>query len=139
MFAFCKQQKIGEKMTNRTIAFRINDETYLRLNAIAAEKGLSIGSYLKKKLEDEDENLLNDIRLMQIDLKDIINILGNIGNQKSSVPSSTPQQNFSVNENILLEILMILRELAQPSKLANAQAKVESTGNKIYKLSENQV
>lgn len=126
-------------MTNRTIAFRINDETYLRLNAIAAEKGLSIGSYLKKKLEDEDENLLNDIRLMQIDLKDIINILGNISNQKSSVPSSTPQQNFSVNENILLEILMILRELAQPSKLANAQAKVESTGNKIYKLSENQV
>lgn len=126
-------------MTTSKITFRINDETYLRLAAIAAEKGLSVGVYLRKRLEEEDENLLNDIRLMQADLKDIINILGNISNQKSSVPSNMPQQNFSVNENILLEILMILRELAQPGKLANAQAKVESTGNKIYKLSENQV
>lgn len=129
-------------MTTSKITFRINDETYLRLTAIAAERGLSVGVYLRKRLEEEDENLLNDIRLMQTDLKDILNLVENLNNKNTGNASiSQPQQipqNFSNNENILLEILMILREIAQPSKLANAQAKVTSVGLSPYKILENQ-
>lgn len=125
-------------MKTSKITFRIDDEIYLRLTAIAAEKGLSVGTYLRKRLEQEDENLLNDIRLIQTDLKDILNIVSKLNNFQTGQYQRSEPSRESNNENVLLEILMILREIAQPGKLANAQTKVESTGHKIYKLLENQ-
>lgn len=128
-------------MTKPLIAFRIKDETYLRLAAIAAEKGLSVSVYLKNKLEEEDENLLNDIRLMQTDLKDILNILEEKNKQNSfAAPPKETRTQLSNNtnyENVLLETLMILREVAQPMKLKNAQTNVLAVGLIPYSVSEN--
>lgn len=125
---------------SQNISFRVKDETYLMLAALASEKGLSVGTYLRKRLEDEDENIFNDVKLMQTDLKDISHMLIELkNNSQSPVIAPTSQQSSAGNEAMLLETLMILRELAQPSKLANAQAKVTSVGLTPYKLLENQI
>lgn len=119
-------------MTNQTIAFRIGDETYLRLSALAAEKGLSVGLYVKQMLETQDENLVNDLKLIQSDTKDILNVLMN---QNKQVSNQTVTSNIDFdlsNDPILLELLLLLREIAQPTKVSAAQKKVKSLGLTPY-------
>lgn len=110
------------------IGFRINDETYLRLSALAAEKGLSVGLYVKQMLENQDENLVNDLKLIQSDTKDIVNILMNQNKKLSSQNSSSKIEFDASNEPVLIEILLLLREIAQPTKVSAAQKKVKSLG-----------
>ncbi len=119
-------------MTNQTIAFRIGDETYLRLSALAAEKGLSVGLYVKQMLETQDENLVNDLKLIQSDTKDILNVLMN-QNKQASNQTVISNIDFDLsNDPILLELLLLLREIAQPTKVSAAQKKVKSLGLTPY-------
>lgn len=118
------------------IGFRINDETYLRLSALAAEKGLSVGLYVKQMLENQDENLVNDLKLIQSDTKDIVNILMNQNKKLSSQNSSSKIEFDASNEPVLLEILLLLREIAQPTKVSAAQKKVKSLGLTPYNYLE---
>lgn len=119
-------------MTNQTIAFRIGDETYLRLSALAAEKGLSVGLYVKQMLETQDKNLVNDLKLIQSDTKDILNVLMN-QNKQASNQTVISNIDFDLsNDPILLELLLLLREIAQPTKVSAAQKKVKSLGLTPY-------
>lgn len=118
------------------IGFRINDETYLRLSALAAEKGLSVGLYVKQMLENQDENLVNDLKLIQSDTKDIVNILMNQNKKLSSQNSNSKIEFDASNEPVLLEILLLLREIAQPTKVSAAQKKVKSLGLTPYNYLE---
>lgn len=123
-------------MPSQKINFRINTETYLRLSALAAEKGLSVGLYVKQMLENQDENLVNDLKLIQSDTKDIVNILMNQNKKLSSQNSSSKIEFDASNEPVLLEILLLLREIAQPTKVSAAQKKVKSLGLTPYNYLE---
>lgn len=96
------------------INFRVKDETYLRLSALAAEKGLSVGLYVKHLIETQDEHLVNDLKLVQSDTKDIIQMLLNQSKQTKTATNETHL--VLEKEPILLEILLLLREIAQPTK-----------------------
>lgn len=126
-------------MASQKINFRINTETYLRLSALAAEKGLSVGLYVKQMLENQDENLVNDLKLIQSDTKDIVSILMNQNKKLSSQNSNSNSKiEFDAsNEPVLLEILLLLREIAQPTKVSAAQKKVKSLGLTPYNYLEN--
>ena len=119
-------------MTTETISFRIDSDIYLKIEAIAAEQGLSPGLYLKKRLESETANLVTDIKLMQSDLNEIIEMLRQLKQNLSSSKSSNDSNSSNLEYAILLEMLLILREIAPPMKLSSAQKKVSATGIKPY-------
>ena len=121
-------------MQSQKINFRINTETYLRLSALAAEKGLSVGLYVKQMLENQDENLVNDLKLIQSDTNDIVQLLLN---QSKQAKAATNDVNLDISkEPILLEILLLLREISQPAKVSAAQKKVKSLGLTPYNYLE---
>ena len=121
-------------MASQKINFRINTETYLRLSALAAEKGLSVGLYVKQMLENQDENLVNDLKLIQSDTNDIVQLLLN---QSKQAKAATNDVNLDMSkEPILLEILLLLREIAQPTKVSAAQKKVKALGATPYNYLE---
>lgn len=121
-------------MQSQKINFRINTETYLRLSALAAEKGLSVGLYVKQMLENQDENLVNDLKLIQSDTNDIVQLLLN---QSKQAKAATNDVNLDMSkEPILLEILLLLREISQPAKVSAAQKKVKSLGLTPYNYLE---
>lgn len=119
-------------MTTQTISFRISTETYLKLEATAASYGLSVGTYLRKKLEGEQGTLEQSIQSIQIDIKEILNNISSIdGNPNSHSSADNYEQNA-----LLLETLLILREIAQPTKVTNAQKKLKSVGLNPFNLLE---
>lgn len=119
-------------MTTQTISFRISTETYLKLEATAASYGSSVGTYLRKKLEGEQGTLEQSIQSIQIDIKEILNNISSIdGNSNSYSNADNYEQNA-----LLLETILILREIAQPTKVANAQKKLKSIGLNPFNILE---
>lgn len=119
-------------MTTQTISFRISTEAYLKLEAVAANFGLSPGVYLRKKLEDEQDNLSKDIQIIQADIKEILNSLSNFDNHSSNSNIVGNDSSYA----LLLETLLILRETAQPNNVSNAQKKLKSIGLNPFNILE---
>ena len=100
-------------MYTPTVSFRLKPEVYLKLEAIAAEEGLSPGVYLKKKLESDTNNFLEDLKFMKGDISEILYLLQS-DDEGSNAVESTSNQNDMVKAlmPIVLESLLILREVA---------------------------
>lgn len=114
-------------MASETISFRVNTETYLKLEALASEKGKSVGLYMKDKVETE----IDQLTAMQTDLAQLLAFVEDLraeNNQFNSHNTSSDK-----NTPAIIEILMILREIAQPSKLSSAQKKVTALGMEVFK------
>ncbi len=134
MFTNCKQ---GKSMKSQTISVRLKAETYLLVETLAAEQGLSPGLYLKKKLENDSDNLLTNIELIQIDLKEILELLAQKEDNLSFNNDREFDKKSTENLSIVLETLLILREIASPQKLNNAQKRLQQLGIKAYNSLEN--
>lgn len=120
-------------MTTEIISFRLKTEAYLTLEAIAAEEGLSPGRYLKKKLESDTNELIENIHYMKSDVKDIRHILRNHYVYNDSEIEDTKRQQPSDDLlPLVLEALLILREIGAPNKVAIAQKLVNKSGIKAY-------
>lgn len=120
-------------MSTPTVSFRLKPEVYLKLEAIAAEAGQSPGVYLKKKLESDTNNFLEDLQFMKGDISEILHLL-QLEDEGSKAVESTSNQNDMVKAlmPIVLESLLILREVAAPNKVGNAQRLVDKAGMKPY-------
>ncbi|GAF62880.1 MULTISPECIES: hypothetical protein [Psychrobacter] len=120
-------------MSTPTVSFRLKPEVYLKLEAIAAEAGLSPGGYLKKKLESDTNNFLEDLQSMKGDISEILHLLQS-NDEGSKAVENTSNQNDTVKAlmPIVLESLLILREVAAPNKVDNAQKLVNKAGIKAY-------
>jgi len=57
------------------VSFRLKPRVYLKLEAIAAEAGQMPGGYLKKKLESNTNNFLEDLQFMKGDISEILHLL----------------------------------------------------------------
>lgn len=126
-------------MPTTRISLRVNTETYLRLDAIAAEKGLSIGKYLQNQIEKQDENLVNDLKLIQADTRELINMNFKNLNLTKEIFNLIDNKNVETNnssEEVLIEILFLLREISQPAKVSAAQKKVKTLGLTPYNYLE---
>ncbi|WP_201542808.1 hypothetical protein [Psychrobacter faecalis] len=120
-------------MYTPTVSFRLKPEVYLKLEAIAAEAGQSPGVYLKKKLESDTNNFLEDLQYMKGGISEILYLLQS--DDKGSKPvESTSNQNDMIKAlmPIVLESLLILREVAAPNKVSNAQRLVDKAGIEAY-------
>lgn len=125
-------------MTTEIISFRLKTEAYLRLEAIASEEGVSPGVYLKKKLESEANELVENIHYMKSDVKDILHILTTrYDDNDSEIENTKRQQSSDDLLPLVLEALLILREIGSPNKVANAQKLVKKAGIKAYNSLEN--
>jgi|26BtaG_2_1085354.scaffolds.fasta_scaffold02422_3 predicted DNA-binding protein len=125
-------------MTTEIISFRLKTEAYLRLEAIASEEGVSPGVYLKKKLESEANELVENIHDMKSDVKDILHILTTRYDDNDNEIEDTKRQQPSDDLlPLVLEALLILREIGSPNKVANAQKLVKKAGIKAYNSLEN--
>ena len=120
-------------MYTPTVSFRLKPEVYLKLEAIAAEEGLSPGVYLKKKLESDTNSFLEDLKFMKGDISEILYLLQSDDKGSKSV-ENTSNQNDMVKAlmPIVLESLLILREVAAPNKVSNSQRLVDKAGIKAY-------
>lgn len=120
-------------MSTPTVSFRLKPEVYLKLEAIAAEAGQTPGGYLKKKLESDTNNFLEDLQFMKGDISEILHLLQS-DNEGSRAVESPTNQNDMVKAlmPIVLESLLILREVAAPNKVGNAQKLVNKAGIKAY-------
>jgi predicted DNA-binding protein len=120
-------------MYTPTVSFRLKPEVYLKLEAIAAEEGLSPGVYLKKKLESDTNSFLEDLKFMKGDISEILYLLQS-DDEGSKAVENTLNQNDMVKTlmPIVLESLLILREVAAPNKISNAQKLVNKAGMKAY-------
>lgn len=128
-----------KKLPTTRISLRVNTETYLRLDAIAAEKGLSIGKYLQNQIEKQDENLVNDLKLIQADTRELINMNFKNLNLTKEIFNLIDNKNVETNnssEEVLIEILFLLREISQPAKVSAAQKKVKTLGLTPYNYLE---
>ena len=120
-------------MTTEIISFRLKTEAYLRLEAIASEEGVSPGVYLKKKLESEANELVENIHYIKSDIKDILHILTTRYDDNDNEIEDTKRQQPSDDLlPLVLEALLILREIGSPNKVANAQKLVNKAGIKAY-------
>ena len=120
-------------MYTPTVSFRLKPEVYLKLEAIAAEAGQSPGVYLKKKLESDTNNFLEDLQYMKGGISEILHLLQS--DDKGLKPvESTSNQNDMIKAlmPIVLESLLILREVAAPNKVSNAQRLVDKAGIEAY-------
>lgn len=120
-------------MYTPTVSFRLKSEVYLKLEAIAAKEGQSPGVYLKKKLESDTNSFLEDLKFMKGDISEILHLLQSDDKGSKSV-ENTSNQNDMVKAlmPIVLESLLILREVAAPNKVGNAQRLVDKAGIKAY-------
>ena len=118
-------------MTTPTVSFRLKTEVYLRLEAIAAEDGVSPGVYLKNKLESESNNFIGDLQLMKADINEILRTLEQL-NANCNSSSHEPIDQANSLLPIVLEALLILREIGAPNKVATAQKLVNKSGIEAY-------
>ena len=120
-------------MYTPTVSFRLKPEVYLKLEAIAAAEGQSPGVYLKKKLESDTNSFLEDLKFMKGDISEILHLLQS-DDKGSKAAENTSNQNDIVKAlmPIVLESLLILREVAAPNKVGNAQRLVDKAGMKAY-------
>ncbi|WP_426138726.1 hypothetical protein [Psychrobacter sp. TWR1-1-1] len=120
-------------MSTPTVSFRLKPEVYLKLEAIAAEAGQTPGGYLKKKLESDTNDFLEDLQFMKGDISEILHLLQS-DDEGSKAAENTSNQNGRVKAlmPIVLESLLILREVAAPNKVGNAQRLVDKAGIKAY-------
>ena len=120
-------------MSTPTVSFRLKPEVYLKLEAIAAEEGQTPGGYLKKKLESDTNHFLEDLQFMKGDISEILHLLQS-DDKGSKAVESTSNQNDMIKAlmPIVLESLLILREVAAPNKVANAQRLVYKEGIRAY-------
>ena len=120
-------------MSTPTVSFRLKPEVYLKLEAIAAEAGQTPGGYLKKKLESDTNNFLEDLQFMKGDIREILHLLQSDDEGSKAVENTSNQNDMTkALMPIVLESLLILREVAAPNKVGNAQRLVDKAGMKAY-------
>ncbi|SJN19046.1 hypothetical protein [Psychrobacter sp. JB385] len=120
-------------MSTPTVSFRLKPEVYLKLEAIAAEAGQSPGGYLKKKLESDTNSFLEDLKFMKGDISEILYLLQSDDDDIKAIESSSNQNDMvKALMPIVLESLLILREVAAPNKVSNAQKLVNKAGIKAH-------
>ena len=120
-------------MSTPIVSFRLKPEVYLKLEAIAAKEGQTPGGYLKKKLESDTNKFLEDLQFMKGDISEILHLLQS-DDEGSKAVESTSNQNDMVKAlmPIVLESLLILREVAASNKITNAQKLVNKAGIEAY-------
>ncbi|HTP28376.1 MAG TPA: hypothetical protein VMK12_22315 [Anaeromyxobacteraceae bacterium] len=101
-------------MTTVAVGIRFEREVWARHSAAAQARGIPLGTYLRKLL-DEREQVATALGELRASLE------RGVGNQEGNSAPPTSQA-------AILEMLLILRQLAGPQRAGVAQAEVHRQG-----------
>jgi hypothetical protein len=103
-------------MASTTVGVRLKKDVWARYSAEAQTRGVSLGTFLRRRLED-DAQLGAEIAALR-------RAVERATNPSAPAPSATPP----ITPGALVEILLLLRQLVGPQKVAVAQKEVERRG-----------
>lgn len=122
-------------MAKRHISIPVNEEQADMLSQMAMEQGESLASFVRgrifarDRLEDEFLSLRNTL------LAAIGEGLRNHTPPSNTTPATAPNTSTAASESpmgLLLEILLLLRSLTNPTKVQAVRAEIERLGHKTY-------
>lgn len=99
------------------INVRLSVEKQLMYEAEAEARGIGIGTYLRGRLEDEDA---------------ILEELSSLRRAFERVAGANGSSNYGRQETVMLEMLLLLRQIAQGEKTQRAQQELKRLGLKIW-------
>ncbi len=101
-------------MGSNQVTIRLSDEAWARYSAQAETRGVALSTLLRHRLEQQDEYLDSELALRA---------------RPTAAPEApTPPVPVSLH----LEMLMVLRQIASPQKVAIARAEVQRLGLEPY-------
>ena len=101
-------------MPSTHVSFRLSDDAWTRYTAQAEAHDLPLGTYLRRRLEQQDEFIENELALRSRLAK--------------TAPLEVAAQKCSVPIGLLVEMLFLLRGLANPQRSAMANSEVRRLG-----------
>lgn len=107
-------------MRSTHVSVRLSHAAWTRYSAQAEAHDLALGTYLRRRLELQDEFLENELALRS---------------RASGLAAAEPAaaERCSVSVGLLVEILLILRQIVSPQKSAMAQSEVVRLGLEAWK------
>ncbi len=114
-------------MKSTMVGFRLNREVCTRYQAAAEARGVSLATYLRDRLEQQDR-----FQEHQRHLERTLAALHRAVEQSASARPSAPAQSQGMAPAVLLEMLLLLRSLAGPQAATVAQKEVERRGLKTW-------
>jgi len=107
-------------MATVPVGFRLGREAWERHSAAAQALGVPLGAYLRRRL-DEQERLAEELGALRAALE----------RRACHQPTSDGLPAFA--PGVLVELLLLLRTIANPQKVAMAQKEVERRGLETWK------
>ena len=107
-------------MESTTVGFRLNSDVWARYSAEAEAQGLSLATHLRKRLEQQDEVLVELAALRH-------------AMERSSTSPTAARAEPSVPPGAFLEMLLLMRTLVGPQKAVIAQKEVERRGLETWR------
>jgi len=110
-----------DPMRSPTVGFRLSNEAWARYSAEAQAQGVSLGSHLRRRLEQQDQ------------LESELAALRRAVERSVAGPATANGGTPSLSPGALVEMLLLLRSLVGPQKAAVAQKEVERRGLETWR------
>jgi hypothetical protein len=114
-------------MKSTMVGFRLSREVWTRYVAAAEAQGVSLATYLRGRLEQQDQ-----LQEHQRQLERTLTALHRAVEHSASARPAPPAQSQATPPAILVEMLLLLRSLAGPQTATVAQKEVERRGLKSW-------
>lgn len=114
-------------MKSTMVGFRLNREVWTRYLAAAEAQGVSLATYLRGRLEQQDQ-----LQEHQRQLERTLAALHRAVEQSASARAAGPAQSQTVAPAVMVEMLLLLRSLAGPQAATVVQKEVERRGLKSW-------
>ncbi len=102
-------------MGSNQVTIRLSDEAWARYSAQAEARGIALSTFLRQRLERQDEYLDSELALRA---------------RPTAAPEAIPAPPLPPSAH--LEMLMVLRQIASPQKVEAARAEVRRLGFEPY-------
>ncbi len=110
-----------ELMESTTVGVRLKKDVWARYSADAQAQGLSLGSYLRRRLEQQDH--------LEAELAALRRAVEHAATAPVPVAGGAP----GLPSGALVEVLLLLRSLVGPQKATVAQKEVERRGLETWR------
>ena len=108
-------------MESTSVSFRLENDVWARYSAAAQARGVTLATYLRRRLERQDQ------------LESELASLRHAVEHAASNGSAAGTGKASIAPGALVEMLLLLRSLAGPQKATVAQKEVERRGLETWR------
>jgi hypothetical protein len=117
--AITSRQESAMSDRARVVSVRLSEAEYQRYSSIAADKQLSLSTYLRERLDPQD-SVSDQLEALRRAIEDAAG--------RRSVDRNAPTPPTTNDQAALLELLLLLRQFAGPQKMDVAQKELKRRG-----------